>query len=74
MSARGSTLDVRFDGKCRSLRAESVKNGFKTYIYGNAYVCCRYGDIREVLIFARRTNSRIEKSRENYYYYSAILK
>ena len=32
-----------------------------------------YGDIREVLIFANSasTNSRIKKSRENYYYYSA---
>ena len=31
-----------------------------------------YGDIREVLIFANSasTNSRIKKSRENYYYYS----
>ena len=35
---------------------------------------CRCGDIREVLIFAsfaRRTNSRIQVSRDNYYYISA---
>ena len=35
---------------------------------------CRFGDIREVLLFtsfARRTNSRILESRESYYYYSA---
>ena len=34
---------------------------------------CRSGDIRDVLIFAnfaRRTNSRIPESRENYYYNS----
>ena len=35
---------------------------------------CRSGNIREVLIFANfawRTNSRIQDSRENYYYDSA---
>ena len=35
---------------------------------------CGPGDIRKVLIFAnfaRRTNSRIQESRENYYYDSA---
>ena len=35
---------------------------------------CRSGNIREVLMttnFARRTNSRIQESRENYYYNSA---
>ena len=35
---------------------------------------CRSGNIREVLIFAnfaRRTNSRIQDSRENYYYNNA---
>ena len=34
---------------------------------------CRSGNIREVLIFAnfaRRTNSRIQESREEYYYNS----
>ena len=35
---------------------------------------CRSGNIREVLIFANftsRTNSRIQESRENYYFNSA---
>ena len=35
---------------------------------------CRSGNIREIIIFtnlARRTNSRIQESRENYYYSSA---
>ena len=32
---------------------------------------CRFGNIHEVLIFARRTNSRIQVSRENYYQNSA---
>ena len=36
---------------------------------------CRSGNFREVLIFenfARRTNSRIQESRENHHYNSAI--
>ena len=32
---------------------------------------CRSGNIREVLIFERKTNSRIQELRENYYYNSA---
>ena len=32
---------------------------------------CRSGDIHEVLIFARRTNSRIQESPKNYYYNNA---
>ena len=32
---------------------------------------CKSGNIRNVLIFARRTSSRIRESRENYYYISA---
>ena len=38
---------------------------------------CRSGNILEVLIFAnfaRRTNSRIQESLENYYYNIALLK
>ena len=31
---------------------------------------CRSGNIREVLIFARETNSRFQESRENYHYNS----
>ena len=31
---------------------------------------CGSGNIREVLNFARRANSRIKKSRKNYYYIS----
>ena len=37
-------------------------------------IYCRSGNIREVSIFAnfaRRTNSRIQESRENYFYNSA---
>ena len=40
----------------------------------NLVIYRRSGNIREVLIFAnfaRRTNSRIQESRENYYYNSA---
>ena len=43
-------------------------------------IYCRHGrsgNIRKVLIFAnfaRRTNSRIQESRENYYYISATKK
>ena len=40
-------------------------------------IYCRSGNIREVLIFAnfaRRINSRIQDSRENYYYNSACKK
>ena len=33
---------------------------------------CRSGNTREVLIFARWTNSWIQESRENYYYISVI--
>ena len=32
---------------------------------------CRSGNIREVSIFARKKNSRIQESRENYFYNSA---
>ena len=50
----------------------------KRRVYTTVYctatsVYCRSGNIREVLIFANfaRTNSRIQESRENYYYHSA---
>ena len=38
------------------------------------FIYFRYGDICEILIFARRTNSRIQESRENYFYNSALKK
>ena len=38
---------------------------------GNNKTYCRSGNTREVLIFAKRTNSRIQESHENYYYNSA---
>ena len=34
-------------------------------------IYCRSGDIRDVLIFARRTNSQNQESRGNFYYNSA---
>ena len=43
-------------------------------VYTNICQRCRSGNIREVLIFAnfaRRTISRIQEYRENYYYNSA---
>ena len=47
---------------------------WQTYMYVTRIHHCRSGSIREVLIFenfARRTNSRIQGSRENYFYNSA---
>ena len=44
-----------------------------SFVNSVALVYCRSGNIREVLIFAdvaRRTNSRIQESRENCYYNS----
>ena len=37
-------------------------------------IYCRSGNIREVLIFAKWTNSRIQKFCTNYYYNSATKK
>ena len=38
---------------------------------GLKYIYCRSGNVCEVLIFTRRTNSRIQESCKKYYYNSA---
>ena len=51
-----------------------VKNSNMLHLRLSFCNYCRFGDIREVLLFtsfARGTNSRILESRESYYYYSA---
>ena len=55
----------------------SVCDFTKLYNLVHISIYCRSGNIREVLIFAnfaRKTSSRIQESRENYYYYNSGTK
>ena len=53
------------------MTAEGGATALKIHGYKFEYIIyCSSDDISEVLIFASRTNSRIQESCEKYYYYS----